>query len=152
MSIESMILVLSDLHFGCDLHLPPELPPLRVTRLAKWLRRESEVERFFERNCRGHSFACVTVLPRYLKSLLREARTEGFQEDTFDFCVLLGDQATVPDAEAYRFLREYLTSKHYGGYGDVQCAGLGLSTDKILAIPGNHDKLLRTNGDVKQLV
>src|SRR5437773_5827887 len=112
MSIESMILVLSDLHFGRDLHLPPELPPLRVTRLAKWLRRESEVERFFERNCRGHSFACVTVLPRYLKSLLREARTEGFQEGTFDFCIVLANLASVSDVEAYRYLREYLASVH----------------------------------------
>jgi predicted phosphodiesterase len=148
MAIESMILLLSDMHFGRDLHLAPELPPLRVTRLANWLQREKQLERFFERNCRGHSFACVSMLPRYLKSLLREARTEGFREDSFDLCIILGDQATVPDAEAYRFLREYLTTKRYSGPGDLNCAGLDLPAHKILAVPGNHDKLLRKDLDL----
>ena len=81
MPIESIILVLSDLHFGRDLHLAPELPPLRLTRMAKWLGKENQLERFVERNCRGHSFACVCMLPRYLKTLLRDAREEGFVDE-----------------------------------------------------------------------
>jgi len=143
-----MFLVLSDLHFGRDLHLPPELPPLTVSRLARWVGREKETERFFERSCRGHSFATVSMLPRYVKLLLHEAQFDGFGSDGFDLCILLGDQATVPDAQAYKFLRQYITSDHYKTTGDLHCAGLGISSANILAIPGNHDKLLRANLDL----
>src|ERR1700685_1317980 len=127
MAIESMFPACSALHCGRDLHLPPELPPLTVSRLARWVGREKETERFFERSCRGHSFATVSMLPRYVKLLLHEAQFDGFGSDGFDLCILLGAHATVPDAQAYKFLRQYITSDHYKTTGALHCAGLGSS-------------------------
>ena len=149
MAIRSMFVILSDLHFGRDLHLGPELPPLRITRMARLLRRDDEIDRFIERNCGGHDFACVSMLARQLKLIVHEARTdEHFERENFDFCLLLGDQATTPDPQAYNFLRQYLTSARYTSATD--CVGLGFRPDQLLAIPGNHDKLFRTNLDIYQ--
>jgi 3',5'-cyclic AMP phosphodiesterase CpdA len=150
MAIKSMFLILSDLHFGRDLHLGPELPPLRITRAARWLGRDDEIERFIARNCGGHDFACVSMLARQLKLIVHEAGIdEHFERDNFDFCLLLGDQATAPDPQAYKFLRQYLTGARYTSVG-IDCAGLGFRPDQLLAIPGNHDKLFRTNLDIYQ--
>jgi 3',5'-cyclic AMP phosphodiesterase CpdA len=74
---------------------------------------------------------------------------DHFERDHFDLCLLLGDQATTPDPDAYGFLRQYLTSARYKSAG-IECAGLGFSPGQLLAIPGNHDKLFRTNLDIYQ--
>jgi hypothetical protein len=146
MAIKSMLLVLSDLHFGRDLHLPPEHPPLRVTRAVRWLHRQREIERFIKRSCRGHSYARVSTLPSYLKRLIADAReSRGFEGNNFELCILLGDQAATPDAQSYKFLREYLTSARYRNDVGAECDGLNFEPNQILAIPGNHDKLFRTN-------
>jgi predicted phosphodiesterase len=150
MSIKSLFLVLSDLHFGRDLHLAPELPPLQITRTAKWFSKEKDIQRFVEQNCGGHSLACVSMLPYYLKTLLNEANREGFDNDNFDLCILLGDQATVPDPHAYKFLAEYLTQSRYETAEGLACAGLNFRREQIIAIPGNHDKLLRQNLNIYQ--
>lgn len=153
MPIESIFLVLSDLHFGRDFHLPPELPPLEIMRMAKWFGKGKELTDFVEHNCGGHSFECVGMLPYYVNSLLRDVReNEGYvdeeHDDSFDLCVLLGDQATVPDPQSYTFLWQYLTQTRYTTAFEIGCRGLGLAKDKILAVPGNHDKLLRSNLDI----
>jgi predicted phosphodiesterase len=88
------------------------------------------------------------VLPRYLKTLLNQANEDGFDGNNFDLCILLGDLATVPDPHAYKFLVGYLTQDRYETPEGLGCPGLNLRPEQILAIPGNHDKLLRTNLDI----
>jgi predicted phosphodiesterase len=148
MSIETMLLVLSDLHFGHDLYEPPEMPLLSLSGMLGWAAKDTTVRNAFVKLCAGHDIACVKKLPFYLRFLISEAKNQGFQRDTFDLCILLGDQVTIPDARSYKFLREYLTQQEYrtsDGYVDYRCSGLGFMGSQILAIPGNHDKLLRTD-------
>ena len=151
MSIETMFLVLSDLHFGPDLYEPPEMALLSLSGMLGWVAKDTTVRNAFVKQCAGHDIACVKKLPFYLRFLISEAKNQGFERDTFDLCLLLGDQVTIPDARSYKFLRQYLTQQEYStsdGYVDYRCSGLGLMGQQILAIPGNHDKLLRTNLDI----
>jgi len=145
MSTEAMFLVLSDLHFSRDLFEAPELPRLSLSERLRIVLKDAAVTNFFTSRCKGHDIGCVKILPVYLKGLLAQA-----QRHEFDLCILLGDQVTVPDSKAYAFLRKYLTQQEYrcsDGYIDYRCAGLGFNKEQILAIPGNHDKLLLTNLD-----
>jgi predicted phosphodiesterase len=148
MSVDTMFLVLSDLHFGRDLYEAPEMPLICLARKLNWFAKEEQVRDAFAKLCLGHDIACIMKLPFYLRFLIEEAKNQGFQRDTFDLCLLLGDQVTIPDAKSYKFLREYLTKREYrttDGYVDHRCSGLAFSSQQILAIPGNHDKLLRTD-------
>jgi 3',5'-cyclic AMP phosphodiesterase CpdA len=149
MTVQAAFVVLSDLHFGRDLVDAAELPPLNLSRLVKWIGKEEEVAQFFEQKCLGHSTPCVKKLPRYLNYLLQEMRDEGFERSCFDLFILLGDQATIADAQSYKFLRGYLSQPEYesrGADGGTYCAGLNIANpDQIIAIPGNHDKLLRAD-------
>jgi len=150
-TIQTMFVVLSDLHFGRDLYDPPELPLINFSPVVKWLNKEESVSRYFEQKCLGHSIACVKKLPRYLQYLFRAAQDEGYEGNSFDLFILLGDQATIPDGQTYQFLRGYLTQDKYETHdadGGFYCAGLGLRPEQILAIPGNHDKLLRRDLDL----
>lgn len=148
MSVETMFLVLSDLHFSRDLYEAPEMPLVATSGMLRWLTSDVTLRNAFVKQCAGHDIACLKKLPSYLRFLISEAKIQGFERDAFDLCILLGDQVTIPDAKSYKFLREYLTQEEYktsDGYVEYKCSGLGLLRNQILAIPGNHDKLLRTN-------
>jgi predicted phosphodiesterase len=145
--IESAFIVLSDLHFSNDLNEPPVTPLLDVP-VSPFGISEETVTRFFEKQCRGHFGPCVKKLPRYLRMLLWQLREDGFAGEKFDLLILLGDQSTLAHAKSYKFLREYICQTTYetndGDGGTQRCCGLGISPADIMAIPGNHDKLLRS--------
>lgn len=147
MNVEAAILVLSDMHFGRDLYESPEKVQFRMSQLLRVATAFPGVQRYIEKGCQGHSQACVKKLPLYLNYLLRQLQDQGYplERDGFDLCILLGDQVTIPEPGAYKFLREYLTKKEYkttDGYMTFSCRGLGIDPANLLAIPGNHDKLL----------
>jgi 3',5'-cyclic AMP phosphodiesterase CpdA len=68
------------------------------------------------------------------------ARYMGAPNDSFDFHVVTGDISTnATSYQRFAFARKFLT-------GNVRInrtysAGLGLSKDSILCVPGNHDKM-----------
>src|SRR5439155_19784149 len=66
----------------------------------------------------------------------------------FDLCLLLGDQATMPTVESYRLLVRCLTKKQRVEGTYIHSNGLGMSLGKLLAITGNHDKLLLSSLDL----
>lgn len=143
MATESTILVLSDLHFGRDLHIAPELAPIGMVPLIEKAGLSDQLRDFVRLNCRGHSLIPLSKLPRYLQFILHEHGKEGV-----DLCLLVGDQVTVPDKSSFNFLRGYLTSSRYQFVTDglqSTITGLGLDPKSIVAIPGNHDKLLLSN-------
>lgn len=143
---EAAFILLSDLHFGDDLLLEANGP---LPNVPWWLRAwDRDVKQYFDERCTAHDIAILKSLPRYLKRLLVDIRNGGFPRDDFDLYLVLGDQVTRPTGSAYKFLREYLTQKHYET-GDSElthkCAGLQIPSDRLLLIPGNHDKLLMTD-------
>jgi predicted phosphodiesterase len=146
MSVETAILLLSDLHFGND------LPEAAGTQLLNVPAAFTKVTPYFEARCKGHHAPCVTRLPRYLKVLLSGLKEEGHPGEKFDLLILLGDQSTLTHERSYKFLREYLTQEDYttrDEYGGVHsCKGLHMDPSGILAVPGNHDKLLRKSLDL----
>jgi hypothetical protein len=147
MSLDGAVLILSDMHFGRDILSPPELPFTSVPGVVKAIRADAPLLKFFEEKCLGHNLNCVRSLPRYLQYVLDVARDEGFKGYDFDRYVLLGDQVTIPDKQSYRFVREYLTEPEYKsnatGFEKLILTGLRIEPSRIIAIPGNHDKLLR---------
>ena len=146
MTIDAQILILSDLHFSRDLYEPPQQAILSLRGLPKKFFSERIVTSFLTRKCKGHDIAAITELPYYLNVLLTRAGRKAF-----DLCILLGDQVTVPDSGAYAFLRSFLTLDEYRckeGNIEYRCRALGLSDEQIVAIPGNHDKLLLTDLDL----
>ncbi len=153
MAIQSMFVLLSDLHFGRDLiEQEGELPLIAYSRLVPWQKAEATIREFFEGKCTGHNLACVKSLPRYLKFLLDKAGDEGYDKTYFDLYIILGDQVTIPDEKAYKFLCHYLTDYNYvtqDADSRYECRGLNIHNpaEMILAVPGNHDKLLRVNLD-----
>jgi len=160
--VQAAFLVLSDLHFGAGLREGAEVPPLdtRNSLLERALRLlnldvRRTIERFIEEKCVAHDIQAVKELPRYLKQLLQKMRSEGYESKEFDAYVLLGDLATWPSPGSYAFLRSYLTERRISA-GDreyqVKWAGLGIHADqlrqRLVVIPGNHDKLLLTGLDL----
>ena len=142
--VETVFAVLSDFHFGNDLHEAPEVQLLNIPITYKDT--TEKITRYFAAQCRGHEISCVKRLPRYLKTLLEELKDQGYQGKTFDLFVLLGDQSTLANEQSYRFLCEYLSQESYqttDGYMTYRCSGLEIAPSQLLAIPGNHDKLLR---------
>jgi predicted phosphodiesterase len=145
--LEHVFVVLSDLHFGNDLFESPTTPLLNVP-IATYGLSGQKITKFFEDRCRGHSVACVRKLPRYLRMLLWQLRQDGYPESKFDLFILLGDQSTLAHANSYKFLREYIHQTEYetkDADGTFTCAGLGVAASDIIAIPGNHDKILRSS-------
>jgi len=154
MKIEAAFLVLSDLHLSNDLYEAAITPQLSLPNGVYRLLRAEKLTDYFAARCRGHSVSCVKRLPRYLKVLLSEMKDEGYARDKFDLVLLLGDQSTLAHERSYKFLRQYLTQATYAtddGDGSYTCAGLGLDVADILAIPGNHDKMLRSSLDLYNL-
>jgi antitoxin (DNA-binding transcriptional repressor) of toxin-antitoxin stability system len=148
MSVDGAILLLSDMHFGRDLLDPPELPVISLPKLVEASKFSSYLLRFFEKRCLGHSLDVVLSLPLYLQYLMTLLQGEGYGRDDFDCYAFLGDQVTIPDPQSYRFLYEYLTEYEYEGRrggAKLTCPGLRIDPKRVIAIPGNHDKLLRTD-------
>src|SRR6266496_4614835 len=144
MSVDTTFLLLSDLHFGNDLFEAAGTQLLNVPCFFS----AQKLTTFFEERCRGHHLPCVKRLPRYLKLLLSDLKEEGYQGNEFDLLILLGDQSTLAHERSYKFLREYITQSLYetsDGDSKTSCSGLAIDPSNILAIPGNHDKLLRTS-------
>jgi hypothetical protein len=140
---DAVFVVMADLHFGDDLLLEANGP---LQGVPWWLGIfDADIKRFFDKRCVAHDVSILKSLPRYLKQLLLIERGAGFGGENFDLYLLLGDQVTQPTESSYRFLREYLTSHLYQtGDSELQhsCAGLNIPLDRLVAIPGNHDKLL----------
>lgn len=68
------------------------------------------------------------------------ARSVGSPEDSFDFHVITGDISTNANSEErFAFARKFLTEKVK--VSEAFSTGLGLSRDKVLCVPGNHDKM-----------
>ncbi|HXA85326.1 MAG TPA: hypothetical protein VNZ47_09640 [Candidatus Dormibacteraeota bacterium] len=146
MSIETAFVLLSDLHFSNGLDEAARTQTLNIPFSNYGI--PAKMTNLFEAMCRGHFAPCVKKLPRYLKVLLSELKDEGYQRDKFDLCILLGDQSTLAHERSYKLLRDYLTQDEYvseDGDGKYIGYGLGIAASDILAIPGNHDKLLRSS-------
>ena len=142
MAVETAILLLSDLHFGKDLLDTSLNPLLSVPRKLRKV--DAAIMRYYANRCVGHSFQCVSGLPLYLPYLLSRLHLAGYEQSKFDQVWLLGDQATHPSPGAYRFLKEYITQPEYKTQdGRGSCYGLWIPRDTVLAVPGNHDKLLQ---------
>jgi 3',5'-cyclic AMP phosphodiesterase CpdA len=145
--IRSSILVLSDLHFGADFLLEAEIDPIQM---PWWLKHTApKVRRFFETRCKSHDMAIVMHLPRYLRKVLRQLEKQEIPDQLFNLVILLGDSATYANGGSYSFLRQYLTQDNYADNSGTKRPGLKrIHMGDFIAIPGNHDKLLRKNLDL----
>lgn len=149
-SVETVFVVLSDLHFGPDLPESARIQNLNVP--ITYGRGSDKVTKRFETFCVGHHKPCVAALGPYLKwQLLKLKNHGGYRNAQFDLFVLLGDQSTLAHEQSYKFLREYLLKDEYvttDEYITYRCPGLEIPEASIMSIPGNHDKLLRKNLDL----
>lgn len=145
-NLKAAALVLSDLHFGADLLREAEVPPLQFP----WWRTvlAPSVRRYVQAKCKAHDIGILLCLPLYLKKVLHQLRLEGFGNSKFDFYLLLGDMSTYANGSSYVFLREYISQTNYSPQGLMSIQALGIPIDKLVMIPGNHDKILRTNLDI----
>jgi predicted phosphodiesterase len=144
-SLGSALVLLGDPHLGASFHGETQLPPLSWGSWVRLLRFRGRFDRFFTERCVAHNKAIVAALPRYLRRELKAMRErEGFPSFDFDQYVLLGDLVTWPSPASFAFLKEYVTRDDWApGGGTRKVAGLHLAKDKIIVVPGNHDKLLR---------
>jgi 3',5'-cyclic AMP phosphodiesterase CpdA len=142
--IHAAILILSDLHFGADFEREAEIDPPQMPDWpgAKYI--APKARRFFEDKCKSHDMAIVKILPRYLKRVLRD-----LNRTKFDFVLLLGDLATYANGGSYSFIGQYLKEEKYEYKTGKYITGLKtIHNGELIAIPGNHDKLLRKNLDL----
>lgn len=142
---DAALLILSDTHFGDDLLAETQIPPLDYWRWLDTVRVGPRVHRFFQDNCIAHDLAVVKTLPYYIRYLFTSLRDQGFSGDDFDLYVFLGDHVTWPSSPAFRFFREYITRDEYvarATYLRQACRGLSVSPNRLILVPGNHDKML----------
>jgi 3',5'-cyclic AMP phosphodiesterase CpdA len=144
--LRNAVLVLSDLHFGVDLLREAELPPVQLP----WWKNvfADDIRRFMQKRCASHNIVILMSLPLYINKLLRQMQTEGYEKSEFDQYLLLGDLSTYASGASYNFLRQYLTDSTYWTPGFPKIPALKIPRKKLIAIPGNHDKMLRTNLDI----
>lgn len=146
-TLDAAIALLSDLHFGESYLGETRLPPLSYTIVADLLRLGGKVEQLVRQNCAAHNQAILCQLPQYLRGLVAEYQaSEGYTLSDFEQYVLLGDLVTWASPTAFQFLAEYLTQQDLLVKIKTRLErwpGLKASTDKLVPIPGNHDKLLR---------
>lgn len=134
------VVLLSDLHFGprlrhADIKGFYVLPKLNLPRFAIIARHK--IEKYFKKHCGPHDFNVVSALPAYLNYVKAKENIPDF-----DFYLLLGDLVTWPLGTAYKLLVKYLTDDAvYDQDSGSFCKGLNIPTDKLAAIPGNHDKM-----------
>ncbi|HEU0048043.1 MAG TPA: metallophosphoesterase, partial [Nitrososphaera sp.] len=138
--ISDTLIILSDLHLG---------PGWRHGELGSlfgqhWLLRlfslDKKLSQYLEQGLAAHDPSVTGDLPLYLSTLLWKLKQEGYEKEDFDFHVVLGDVVTWPDERSFDFARRYLS---WNWVEDI--AGLGLHREKLLMIPGNHDKLFKSN-------
>jgi hypothetical protein len=145
--VQSAFLILSDLHFGTDFLREAEIDPLQFPWFLKYI--APKVKNFFEAKCGAHDIAILTQLPLYCKSILRDLGEEGLSDRRFDLVLLLGDLATYANGGSYVFLREYIAQERFKDSSGTTRKGIrAIHQGDIIAIPGNHDKLLRRNLDL----
>jgi predicted phosphodiesterase len=147
----TILVLLSDLHFGQNLTGETSIPPLPTSKVFRLLQIGPAAERYVLKKCTAHDSNIIRRLPRYLTELLIENRGRGYYRDSFDYYILAGDLATWADVPTYKFLKHYLTRQSYTMSDDMatyKCQCLGLHPSQIIAIPGNHDKLFRSDLDL----
>jgi len=148
-SLDAAILLLADLHLGTSYLDQSHRTPIDFPNALRLLKLGGRFQRFFRKQCKAHNQSILTALPGYLAAQLQAFRDrEQYRQFEFDGYLLLGDLVTWPDPSAFSFLGDYLTQ--YELTVSVQSRnerrpGLHLPIAKLLAIPGNHDKLLRTD-------
>lgn len=128
-----------------------EAPPLEFPWWVGWPMLRFKLQKYLQHRCAAHNIAIIKHLPRYLKRLLEDMHGIGYSSETFDLYVLLGDLVTWPNQRAFSFLREYLTSRRYETGDDELrhvCACLDIPPQKLVMIPGNHDKFFQTSLDM----
>src|SRR5260370_34966939 len=145
-TLQAASVVCSDLHFGADLRQEAEVPPLQFPWWRGGL--APSVRRYMEAKCKAHDIGILLCLPFYLKRVLKELQREGFRSGKFDLYLLLGDLSTYANGSSYVFLRQYLSQAYYSPKGLMKIQALDIPADKLAMIPGNNDKLLRTNLDL----
>jgi hypothetical protein len=137
---KAIFVVLSDLHFGAEFNRPAELPTLYAPGILNCL--APKIRSYFERACNSHDIGILISLPMYLKKLRRYLVADGYPNTDFDLYLVLGDLATYTNGASYVFLREYLTNHYYPPVGYSICPGMAIPPERLVVIPGNHDKLL----------
>ena len=141
----SFILLLADMHFGPAPLAEAPLPVLAPQRISSVLRVAEPLGRYFRTKCGTQDGNMTQRLAPYLRSEITESGGAGLE-----LCLLLGDQVTFPDPDAFSYVAEYVTQLRFVpriSVGELTCDGLGLTHDRVLAVPGNHDKLLRRDLD-----
>lgn len=85
------------------------------------------------------------IIPSLHLDIRRAARRLGAPDGAFDFCVVTGDISTDSSPEqrftfARKFLTERLTATD-AATGHSIDVGLDFAKERLLCVPGNHDKL-----------
>ncbi len=84
------------------------------------------------------------IIPSLHLDVRRAARRLGAPGELFDFCVVTGDISTDSSPERrFTFARQFLTEqfKATDAAGQSFNVGLNFEKEKVLCVPGNHDKL-----------
>jgi 3',5'-cyclic AMP phosphodiesterase CpdA len=144
--LKAAVLILSDLHFGADLLREAEIPPVQRSWWTGFLFRD--IRRYMETRCKSHDLAILMSLPRYLRMLIQRMRREGYDRRDFDLYLILGDLSTFANGASYSFLRQYLLEAKYSTPGFPAFPAMKIPTDKLVALPGNHDKMLRKDLEI----
>jgi len=99
-------------------------------------------QEFFRLGCAPHAVNVIQKLQSALNEILNE-----LDKDRFDLYLVLGDNVTWPDDSSFEFARDFLwglesvSDSYMGTKNECQC--LQIPTEKLILIPGNHDKMLR---------
>jgi 3',5'-cyclic AMP phosphodiesterase CpdA len=139
------ILHLSDLHLGADF---ADVGGRKRGFLKGVMDKKAYV-------MQAHDDLLLLLLPLEVKRIgalnrirCRKAWPEHEAPEPFDRIVVSGDISTDATDEArFVFAHSFLTSKRSlsgGTYGVQASIGLGLPNDRLLCIPGNHDKMRET--------
>jgi hypothetical protein len=145
--VKCAFVIFSDLHLGQSLLKDAEVRFDQPEWAKKLIRADTGIQAFFRWNCAPHSDALVKRLRSALNTIL-----VGLQKKEFDLYLILGDQVTWPDDASFDFASQLfwgpkrITDEYMGG--ETSCYCLCIPKDRVVLIPGNHDKLLRQ--DLKQ--
>jgi 3',5'-cyclic AMP phosphodiesterase CpdA len=124
------ILHLSDLHLGESLDDIGEPQKASISGFVR--RRRIEMQ--------THDPYIVAALNAEVKMAARSVAAPGEQ---FDFYVVTGDISTNSNSDArFEFARKVLTNRI--AVSNSFSAGLGVASDQLLCVPGNHDVLFET--------
>src|SRR5262245_50511533 len=137
---ESVLLLLSDLHFSDRPETIVGTVPRITLRALIDLPLDGQAIRMIERHCYSHDPSIVEALPSYLRELLNDLHEEGYPNSGFDLCLITGDLATFPSENAYSFLCDYLTQFEItssSSWGAFVTSGLNLQPDILITLPGN---------------